>query len=221
MGEGDRREQAKGRARNRRDRLSTAIKKRDAENVSEAAAFARAIGLPLNSLKTVHWSAAGVTDGGMATVAFKKKAGDWLRARGVPLACAWVHEVDGRDGFHLHMLLHMPPALAQGFGHMQRRWLRQISGRPYRRRVIQSVSVGGALPLALATDAGACALYEANLANVLDYVLKGSDEAARAALGLGRQQAGGAIMGKRCGVSANLDRAARQRAGWVARRGGS
>ncbi|MBX9801578.1 MAG: hypothetical protein K2Y04_02300 [Caulobacteraceae bacterium] len=52
--------------------------------------------------------------------------------------------------------------------------------------------------------------YEANLAETLDYVLKGADDAARERLGIRRKEPGGVLVGKRCGVSQNIGPAARR-----------
>jgi hypothetical protein len=52
--------------------------------------------------------------------------------------------------------------------------------------------------------------YEANLAETLDYVLKGADDAARERLGIRRKEPGGDVVGKRCGVSQNIGPDARR-----------
>jgi hypothetical protein len=44
----------------------------------------------------------------------------------------------------------------------------------------------------------------------LDYVLKGADDAARERLGIRREEPGGVIVGKRCGVSQNIGPEARR-----------
>lgn len=118
--------------------------------IIEAARFAASIGLPLNRHLTIHWEAAGVPDSraAAATAAFLTLARDWLRKRGAPFAWVWVRENGDGKGSHVHFLMHCRPALARGFAGMQRRWLRRVTGKPYRARVIRTVRIGGALTAA-------------------------------------------------------------------------
>ena len=70
--------------------------------------------------------------------------------------------------------------------------------------------------------------YRLNLAEVLDYVLKGAGDDAREKLSLRRREPGGVIVGKRCGTSQNIGEKARRRAplpenshfAWRSRTGG-
>ena len=55
------------------------------------------------------------------------------------------------------------------------------------------------------------AAYQANLAAVVGYVLKGASSDVQRAMGLERLEAGGRIMGKRAATSQNIGQAARQR----------
>lgn len=173
-----------------------------------AAHFAARIGLPLRRHVTIHWEAAGVPDNqaAAATAAFLRLARDWLRKRGHPFAWLWVRENGHRKGSHVHILLHCRPELARAFSGMQRRWLRRITGKPYRARIIRTARIGGTLMAA----ESAPAVYAENLAAVVGYLLKGASPEAARLLGIARLEDGGRIIGRRCAASQNIGRAARQ-----------
>jgi hypothetical protein len=108
----------------------------------------------------------------------------------------------------VHILLHCRPELARRFTAMQRRWLRRVTGRPYRARVIRTARIGGTL-----TAAGtAPAVYAENLGAVVGYLLKGASPDAARALGLERLEPSGRIIGKRAATSQNITQAARRNA---------
>jgi hypothetical protein len=52
--------------------------------------------------------------------------------------------------------------------------------------------------------------HAANLAETFDYLIKGADIEARQHFGIFREDAGGYVIGKRCGVSQNISPKARQ-----------
>jgi hypothetical protein len=157
---------------------------------------------------TVHWEAAGVPDchSAKATAAFLTLARDWLRKCGKPFAWAWVRENGYAKGSHVHILMHCPPELARAFSGMQRRWLRRVTGRPYRARVIRTARIGGSLRAAETNRA----VYAENLAAVVAYVLKGASQEAAGKLGLVRLVCGGRVIGKRAATSHNIGRTARE-----------
>ncbi len=101
----------------------------------------------------------------------------------------------------------MPAALCSILTKLQKGWLRRITGKPYRARVIHSKPIGGRLGL----EAGNPELHSINLAVALGYVLKGADAKAARKFGLTRLEAGGRIIGKRCGTSQNIGATARKR----------
>jgi hypothetical protein len=184
-----------GGARNRRDRVSTALSLAQARSIIAAAYQAHAVGQSFNRLLTVHWEALGLTDSQAAEASgdLRKLSSDWLRTRGVEPAWAWVRENDAGDGSkgsHLHLLLHCPSSVP--IGRMWRRWLRKITGKPYRRGGVHTSRIGGTLN---SYDA-APAHYLANLDVVLAYVCKGVSLADATALGI-EHEPGGAIIGKR------------------------
>ena len=83
--------------------------------------------------------------------------------------------------------MHVDPAIAQPIAVMQRRWLRRVTGQPYRKAVIRTARIGRTLR-AFRTAPEA---YQANLAVVVGYVLKGASREAAKALGLERLEDGG------------------------------
>ena len=191
-----------GGARNRGNRVSSALPLAKAEMVIAAAYRAVAIGLPFNRFVTIHFERAGLTDAEAISAlgTILKLAADWMRSRGAVIAHAWVRENDAGDGSkgsHVHILCHCPDTLP--IGRMWQRWLRKATGNPYRTRSIKSARVGGTLNC----HATSPALYRDNLDRVLAYVVKGVSPADAAALGLPRQADGGQIIGKRAGVSQN------------------
>ena len=216
-----------GGARNRADRVSDSLSLNQASGIIEAAQFAAAIGLPFNRHVTIHWERAGVPDSraAAATGRFLKLASDWIAKRGSKLdkqskeikravvsqfVWAWVreNEASGDDpkGSHVHILLHLPAGAAWS-GWRVRRWLERISGKPYRAGIIRTARIGGTVRAA----ATAPAVYRANLAEVVGYVLKGSSLGTARALGLERIDLGGQIIGKRAGWAQNIGQASRER----------
>lgn len=182
----------------------------------EAAQFAAAAGMPFNRHLTIHWQHAAIPDerAAWATGRFLKLASDWIAKKGGPFAWAWVRENDGvseslharKKGSHGHILLHLPAGLR--IGGMQRRWLRSITGQPYSASTIKTARIGGTASAAHSAPA----VYAANLAQVVGYLLKGASRQAARELRLERLEAGGRITGKRAATSQNIGRAARQRA---------
>lgn len=193
----------RGGARNRPDRVTTALSEADAGKLLKAKERALQIGLPFNRFITVHWDAAGVADDLKATGRLLKLIGDWLRSRGRQAAFAWVREDGPGKGAHVHILLHLPPDLIDAFNRRQRGWLTACEAR-WRGGVLKTRSIGRTYRQALAGGQD----YLANLAETVDYVLKGADHRARERFGIRRCEDGGAVVGKRCGTSQNLGSAA-------------
>jgi hypothetical protein len=163
--------------------------------------------MPLNRHLTIHWEAAGIPDcqAATATATFLTLARDWLRKRGGRFAWIFVRENGDGKGSHVHILLHCPSELARACSAMQRRWLRRVTGKPYRARIIRTARIGGTLTAAQTAPA----VYAKNLAAVVGYLLKGASPEAARALGLMRVESGGSIIGKRAGTSQNIGRSAR------------
>jgi hypothetical protein len=185
-----------GGARLRADRTSDALRPGQARAIILAAHHAHSIGEPFTRMLTVHWERAGIPDSQAAAATGKltKLASDWTRRRGSRILWAWTRENDTGKGSHLHLLIACPAHLQ--VGRMWRRWLRTITGRPYRAGTINTRRIGGALA-APNRDQGD---YRANLWNAAAYVCKGVRPDDAALLGIGRVEAGGTVIGKRSAV---------------------
>ena len=197
-----------GGARNRASRVSDGIGLLKAVELVEATRRAIAIGLPFNRHLTVHWEKAGLTDDQAAAVTGRllKLIRDWVRKRGGHIAHVWVRENGPGKGSHVHILLHLPDGVT--LKGMTARWYKIITG--WRGRVpcgaVKTKRIGGD---ARAANSGSD-WYEANLAWLVAYLLKGVDPATSVALGLDRRKEGGRIIGKRLAASTNLRRTFRQ-----------
>jgi hypothetical protein len=192
-----------GGARNRADRVSNSLTLAKAQAIIGGAYQARKIGLPFNRFVTVHFERAGLTDADGATAIGRimKLATDWTRKQGQVISYAWVRENDtgdGSKGSHVHILCHCPDGLP--IGRMWQRWLRNVSGRPYRAKAIKCERIGGRINAHATTPAG----YSQNLDRVLAYICKGVASVDAIALGLPRHEAGGRIIGKRASCSQNI-----------------
>lgn len=128
-----------------------------------------------------------------------------LVRHGTPTAWLWVHENGMGKGSHAHILAHIPADLVPVISRLQRRWLRSISGRPYRKGLIHSKPIGGRLGL----EATNPERYLANMLAVLEYVIKGAGSDAAAHFNLIQLEPGGRVIGKRCGTSQNIGAKAR------------
>ena len=197
-----------GGARNRASRESDRISLIKAVELVEATRRAIAIGLPFNRHLTIHWAKAGLTNdqAAAATGRMLKLIRDWVRKRGGDVAHVWVRENGLGKGSHVHVLLHLPDGVT--LGGMTRRWYKMVTG--WRGRVtkgaVQTKCIGHSAQAAFSGSDW----YEANLAWLVAYLLKGVDPATANALGLARQNEGGRIIGKRVAASENLGRTFRK-----------
>lgn len=183
-----------GGARNSGSRTSDCLTEKQARHLIAAACEAERQGKPFNRHITIHWEAAGVPDDKAmaATTAFLKAVRDWT---GGKAAYLWVRENGKGKGSHVHILAHVA-AEKRWHGPRVQRWIARISGQPYSKRSILTRRIMGC-------DDPTGELYRANLAAVLAYVLKGVDADTAIALGIAHQ-AGGRVIGKRCGWSRNI-----------------
>lgn len=198
----------RGGARNRADRESNALRVAHIANLKAAERHAARIGLPFTRMISIHWEAAGVPLAGMAkaTGRFTDLMAKALARHGSDTAWLWTHESGHGKGGHCHLLAHVPANLAPLVTRLQRGWLRRITGKPYRARVIHSKPIGGRLRL----EAGNPDLHAVNLEAALAYVLKGASPEAASQFGLERLEPGGRVIGKRCGTSQNIGAKARK-----------
>jgi hypothetical protein len=164
------------------------------------------LGMPFNRHLTVHWAMSGLEDrqAARATGSLIKLMGDWVKKRGGQFAHAWAREMGQGKGTHVHILLHLPKDTK--LDHMTRRWVRRLTAK-VPRGAIKTRPIGGTTSAAFSGSDW----YQANLASVVAYLLKGVDAATGEVLGLDRFAAGGPIIGKRLSVSQNLLRPRRGR----------
>lgn len=200
----------RGGAHNSAARQSKAISTCQIIELRAAARHAREIGLPFTRMITIHWEAAGVPLKSMAkgTGRFIELLTKALARHGCQTTVLWVHENGEGKGAHCHLLAHIPGEMVSRVTRLQRGWLRRITEQPYKRRVIHSKPIGGRLGDELANPAH----HAINLEVALGYVLKGASEEAAECFGLDRLEPGGLVIGKRCGTSQNIGKAARKRA---------
>ena len=198
----------RGGARNRADRTSDALTVAQIANLTAAERHSRAIGLPFTRMITIHWQAAGVALADMvkATGRFIDLLTKALARHDSKTAWLWTLENGDRKGGHCHLLVHVPAALVSLLTRLQKGWLRRITGKAYRARVIRSEPIGGRLGL----ETGNPELHAVNLADAFGYILKGANSEAAAKFGFTRLEAGGHIIGKRCGTSQNIGASARK-----------
>lgn len=198
----------RGGARNHGGRVSHALTMAQIANLRAAERHAARIGLPFTRMLTIHWEAAGMPLSGMAkaTGRFIDLLTRWLARHGHRTAWLWVHENGQHKGGHCHMLAHVPAGCVKDLTGKSKRWLRTITGNPYRARVILSKPIGGRLGL----EAGNPELHAINLAAALAYLCKGASHEAASQFGLERLEPGGRVIGKRCGTSQNISAKARK-----------
>ena len=198
----------KGGARNRADRTSDALTYAQIANLTAAERHSRAIGLPFTRMITIHWQAAGVALADMvkATGRFLDLLTKALARHKSKTAWLWTLENGDRKGGHCHLLVHVPAALVPILTKLQIGWLRRITGKAYRARVVHSKPIGGRLGI----EVGNPELHAVNVAEALGYVLKGVDAQGAAIFGLTRLEAGGRIIGKRSATSQNIGAKARK-----------
>lgn len=193
-----------GGARNRRDRVTTFVSQRQAEGILMAMAVADLKGMPLTRHWTVDYERAGIADRDGAAFVGRLLAicGRFTRARGGSFAAVWVREIGERNGAHVHIAFHWPRGWK--LGHFTRRWIEAAGGR-YSKGVGKVRPIGRSLHCAWTSRS----LYLENLETLGNYFTKGSQNDVATELGLELLKPGGHIVGKRCGWTQNIGRAAR------------
>ncbi len=193
-----------GGARNRRDRTSLNLTRKQCEGLIAAADFAERTGLAFNRHWTVHYESAGVAeiDAPVFIGNLLKLVRDYATRKLGVFTAVWVRENGEGKGGHVHILMHLPPG--RTLRGRTSKWVR-LAGGTSRAKVSKVVSIGGAM---ISADMRS-EHYRHNLATVLAYVLKGADREAGEAIALPRSGEGGLIIGKRCGWSQNIGESAR------------
>jgi hypothetical protein len=110
----------------RKSRSSACLSMRQAQNIIDAVAFARQIGIPLNGHATIHWVGTHVGDDpdGRRFARVREGFDKWLKRHGIPggLTAIWVRErLSGGSAevTHCHMLFHLAHAFLRGRKHNQ------------------------------------------------------------------------------------------------------
>lgn len=193
------------------DRESDIIGLAAATNIIEAAGFAFAIELPLNRFVTINWATGGAKAGVNPTARFLKAAGDWLSTHDVPRTWVWTREACHHDGEHVHIAMHVPPALGSAFGNRQQAWAK-AAGVQWWLGVIKTRPVGKSTRHAYhGIQYGEH--YADHLWQTVEYILKGTTADTAQAVGLKIERVpGGRLTGKRAGTSANIGESARRSA---------
>lgn len=201
----------RGGANNRADRVSNGLSAKQIERLIASYMFAKKIDLPLNRFITIHWQAAGIALADMpaATGRYLDLMRKCLARHGTNTAWLWVHENGEGKGGHCHILAHIPAKLVSRLSKLERSWIKRISGKPYKAKVIKSKPIGGRLAL----EINNLELASANSKAVLAYMLKGANPEAANKWQLERKEAGGPIIGKRCGFSQNIGAKAQAKLG--------
>lgn len=195
-----------GGARNRADRTSEHLTRRQCEGLIAAAHRAEGMGLAFNRHWTVHYERAGIAEADAARFIGRllKLARDAARRKIGGFTAIWVRESGEGKGGHVHILMHLPAGL--GLRGRTRKWV-GLAGGECRKGVSVVRSIGGAL---ISADIGG-EHYRHNAGAVLAYVLKGAGRAAGEALGLPQLGEAGLVVGKRCGRTQNIGVASLER----------
>ena len=175
----------------------------------DAARFALATRRTFQRHWIVHYGRAGI--GEHAAAGFIRKLLDQVsrlaRRAGGELTALWVREHASAYGEHVHILLHLPPGLS--LRNRTRRWI-ETAGGTYQPGVSMTKSIGGRLDKQTeknGSDTGEH--HRDNAANVVRYLLKSASAEKGGQLGLTRHGRAGRIIGKRCGWTQNIGKAAR------------
>lgn len=202
----------------RGDRISYEVSRSQAELILGAAYFAYHRGLPFNRWITINLSKAGIVDelAAQSIRIFLKAAADAVKYWGGDFAATWVREngfnANGDPtGTHVHILAHIPPRLVGQFKNAQSGWMSRIriSDR-HRAGTIKGKPIDGFSSMI----SGHPLVYAQSLYQLVSYQLKSASQDTLAALHLGKpHKRGGEILGKRCGTSQNIGRAAWKKSG--------
>ena len=175
---------------------------RQATNIIEAVQFAKLIYLPLVAHLTIHWSLTDAGEDAPGELFAKLREGlhRWLSRRGIAFAAAWARERQAggqSDVVHCHLLFHLPVEYRYG------------------EKLLQ---VENALSRLVQRHGRGILHEKAIVLRVHDnpdgkYLIKGGGRKIwkRFRLRKEHRRLQGIIHGKRCGVTQNIGRAARNR----------
>lgn len=194
-----------GGARNRADRVSDALTDMQVAGILDAAAFAIATGRTFQRHWIVHYGNAGISerDGARFVSRLLSMINKQARREGGAMTAIWVRERASDKGEHVHILLHLPAGMR--LHGRTRRWI-EAAGGICGTGVGRVRIIGGRLPKIGEFTGGH---YAVNAANVARYLLKSASDETGQRIGLSRSGRGGRIVGKRCGWTQNIGKAAR------------
>lgn len=197
-----------GGARNRADRVSDALSDAQVAKLIAAAEFAFATGRVFQRHWTVHYGKAGIEpgDGAKFVRHLLKQVGKHARRHGGALTAIWVRECGSAKGEHVHILLHLPAEMR--LHGLTRRWIENAGGTWLPGASKVRIVAGRLSKVGEIREKK----WAVNAANVVGYLLKAASEKTGERLGLTRAGRSGRIVGKRCGVTQNIDKGAR---GWL------
>lgn len=185
-------------------RATKRISLRQASNLTEAVAFARKIGTPLNAHATIHWvgTRAGDDPDGQLFAKVREGFDKWLNRRGIPggLTAIWVRERQSSGSaevVHCHMLFHLPHPFTRG--------RKRIQVEEALDRLINRHGDGNFLDCTLKLT------FPASPNGI--YLLKGGGPDVWSRFGVLHRwrKPQGFIHGKRCGTTQNIGPTARRR----------
>ena len=173
-----------------------------ATNILEAVNHARAIGLPLVAHVTIHWSGTDAFDDPDGKLFAKVREGfhKWLLRRRIVggLTCVWCRECKAlTDVVHCHLLFHLPVEYRTGARSLQTEAaLSRLVGR-------HGGGIWGEFAVKLIIHPDPDGLY----------LIKGGDRKVWERFKIRREwrKSQGIIHGKRCGITENIGKAARNR----------
>ena len=170
-----------------------------------ASAFALATGRTFQRHWIIHYGKAGIDarDGARFVSHVLALASKQARREGGELTALWVRERASEKGEHAHILLHLPAAMR--LHGRTRRWI-ETTGGQWQPGVSRIRIIGGRLSK---VGRNRNARLAVNAANVTRYLLKAANAETGARLDLTRAGCGGEIIGKRCGWTQNIGKAAR------------
>lgn len=194
-----------GGARNRADRITNSLSDKQVVALLDAAEFAISEGRTFQRHWTIHYGKAGIKAAYGARFVSHVLAlvAKQARREGGTLTALWVRERASDKGEHVHILMHLPADMR--LHGRTRRWI-EAAGGLWRPGVSCVRIVGGRLPsVELSRDCH----FATNARNVVRYLLKAASAKSGDQRGLSRVEQGGRIIGKRCGSTQNIGRAAR------------
>ena len=193
-------------ARNSALRTSETLTDRQVEGLLESARYALANNRVFQRHWIVHYGKAGIAPENATKFVSRllDQVSKQARREGGEMTALWVRERASGKGEHLHVLLHLPTAMR--LRGRTRRWV-VAAGGSWQPGISKIRIIGGRLSKA---HGNSDAVVRDNAANVLRYLLKAADNETGERLSLPKSGKTGTIIGKRCGWTQNIGRAARK-----------